>query len=305
MEQNLNLYRIFTAVAESGSVSRAADALYLSQPAVSRAVQKLEEALDTPLFTRSSRGVSLTNAGAALHERLRAAFAEIEAGERELRLAKELGVGSLTIGASSTLCKYLLLPFLKGFVEQNPHVRITIESQSTSHTLRLLEERKLDLALVVRPASARQLRFLHVADIHDIFVATDTYLGNLRERAPAPSGEEAERALFQNANLMLLDDRNVSRLHIDAYFEEAGITPGQILVANNMDLLIDFARIGLGVAGVIREFVADDLHAGRLVEIPLTRPVKKRVAGFAHRKDATLSPAAEEFLTYCQGALPL
>lgn len=307
MEQNLNQYRIFYTVAKHGNISHAAQALYISQPAISKAIAKLEDDLGTALFVRSSRGVTLTPQGEILYEHLHTAFDAIALGEDKLRRSKALGIGHLTIGASATLCKYMLLPFLQGFVAKYPHISITIESQSTSHTLRLLEEGKIDIALVVHPEAEGAIHFDPVSDIHDIFVATSTYLDNLRlrqsgEQAFAPDMDtpsfQGTKALFQSANMMMLDDRNVSRQHIDAYFKTQGIAPEQILVANSMDLLINFARIGLGIACVIEEFVEEDLRKGHVVKIPLAHPVKKRTAGFAFLKNAVPTEPLQNFITF-------
>lgn len=302
MEQNLNQYRIFYTVAKYGNISRAAAALFISQPAISKAVAKLEEELHTPLFIRGSRGVTLTSEAQILYEHLQTAFEAISLGEEKIRRISELGVGHLTIGASATLCKYMLLPFLKGFIEKHPHINITIESQSTFHTLGLLDEKKIDIALVVKPQSCKSLIFDNVGEIQDIFVATDTYLENLhlREKGSAQTEEEFEKELFRSANLMLLDDKNVSRLYIDEYLKATGIETEHILVANNMDLLIEFARIGLGVACVIREFVKEDLRTGKFVEIPLGQPIKKRAVGFAYLKGAPPTESMKNFTAFYQ-----
>ena len=143
MESNLAQYRIFYAVAQEGNISRAAASLYISQPAISKSIQKLEESLGTPLFSRSSRGVRLTEEGALLFQHVKIAFDSLKAGEEQLRQMTELGIGHLRIGVSTTLCKYVLLPYLKKFIELYPHIRISIECQSTSHTLQLLQELSL------------------------------------------------------------------------------------------------------------------------------------------------------------------
>ena len=110
MNQNLSSYRIFYTVAAAGNISKAAKALYISQPAISKSIQKLEDGLGCRLFSRSSRGVVLTEEGTLLFEHVRAAFETLTLGEEKLKRSIELGVGHLKIGVSSTLCKYILLP---------------------------------------------------------------------------------------------------------------------------------------------------------------------------------------------------
>ena len=93
MNQNLSLYRIFYATALAGNISKAADELFISQPAISQSIKKLEQSLDTALFVRSSRGVQLTEEGELLFSHVKSAFQTLEAGEHQLRLRRELGMG--------------------------------------------------------------------------------------------------------------------------------------------------------------------------------------------------------------------
>ena len=131
MEQNLSQYKIFYEVAKAGNISKAAKELYISQPAISKAISKLEDSLSTVLFTRNSRGVQLTEEGQILFEHTSSAFEQLNAGELELKRVREFNMGQIRIGVSNTLCKYVLLPYLKGFIGKYPHVNIAIESQST------------------------------------------------------------------------------------------------------------------------------------------------------------------------------
>lgn len=276
MEQNLSQYKIFYEVAKAGNISKAAKELYISQPAISKAIGKLEDSLGLSLFTRSSRGVQLTSEGEILFEHAREAFEALERGEQELRRIQEFDIGHLRIGVSNTLCKYILLPYLKTFIDQYPHMKVTIESQSTVQTLNRLEQQKIDLGLVAEPSLRKDLSFIPVMDIQDIFVSTRAYLENLYLR------EGPDTNIFETGNIMLLDENNMTRHHVDEYMGENAIFPHQILEVTTMDLLIEFAKIGLGVACVIRELVQKELDTGVLVEIPLQNSISRRTIGFAY-----------------------
>ena len=178
MYQNLSSYRIFYTVANTKNISKAAKELYISQPAISKSIQKLEESLGTKLFERSSRGVALTDSGELLYTHVKSAFETLSIGEDRLRRSIELGIGHLTIGVSSTLCKYVLLPYLKEFIKENPHINISISCQSTNQTLKLLEEEKLDVGLIGKPYLLKNIDFYSLREIEDIFVATKDYLHN-------------------------------------------------------------------------------------------------------------------------------
>ena len=292
MEQHLSQYRIFYEVARCGNISRAAKELYISQPAISKAIGKLEESLGTRLFLRNSRGVQLTPEGNVLFQHVAAAFDSLSRGEKELKRIHDFHIGQLKIGVSNTLCKYVLLPYLKSFVEKYHHVNITIESQSTAHTLEMLEARKIDIGLVAEPRARRGLNFTPVMEIHDGFVCTPAYMENLTLReGPAPD-------IFKTGNIMLLDRSNMSRKHLDTYLSDRDIEVNQLLEVTDMALLIEFARIGLGIACVILDFVSDDLKNGTLMEVPLDAPIPRRVIGFACPPQDQ-SQTLREFLAFC------
>ena len=292
MNQNLSSYRIFYTVANSGNISKAAKELYISQPAISKSIQKLEESVGCKLFSRSSRGVVLTEEGRLLYSHVSEAFETLTLGEEKLRRSIELGVGHLKIGVSTTLCKYLLLPYLKEFIREKPHISISISCQSTNETLKLLEDNKIDIGLIGKPGSLKNIHVDFLAEIEDSFVATKDYLRNLRARGIAPD------QILQNSTLMLLDKNNMTRQYIDDYFLNNEIHVKDYIDISEMDLLIEFARIGVGVGCVIKNFVKKDLEDGTLVEIPLKAPIAKREVGFAYNTNTRASKSLVEFINF-------
>ncbi len=301
MEQNLSLYKIFNTVAATGNISHAAKELFISQPAISKSINHLEENLGITLFTRTSRGVHLTEEGTLLYEYTKSAFDTLLQGEESIRRINELGIGHLRIGVSTTLCKYILLPYLKDFVQTYPHIKITIECQSTFQTLELLENKKIDIGLIGKPTSLKNLDFYQIVEIEDVFVATSAYLNNLRVRELSSTQKDLSMVssdIFKSANVMLLDEKNMTRLYIDDYFTNNQIETNQILEVSNMDLLIEFAKIGLGVSCVIKEFIQTDLINNSLLEIPLEKPLGKREIGFAHSINTSLSDSVQKFINF-------
>lgn len=298
MENNLSLYRIFYTTALKGNISNAAKSLYISQPAVSKAISKLEQNLGVVLFTRSPKGVALTYEGELLFDKIKLAFDSIELGEEQVRRTTELGSGHIKIGVSTTLCKYVLLPYLRDFIEENPHIKITINCQSTYQTLKLLEDGKIDIGFIGKPKDTKEymknLDFIKVGEIEDIFVTTKSYMDNLKIRV----ADHSRSSILQNATLMLLDKPNMTRQYIDAYFAEHHFEPGQLIEVTTMDLLIDFAKIGLGVACVIKDFVKKELESKDLIQVPLKVSIPKRNIGFAIPKNNVSSNATERFAAF-------
>ncbi|MBO7335568.1 MAG: LysR family transcriptional regulator, partial [Lachnospiraceae bacterium] len=261
MENHLNLYHIFYTVAQHKNISGAAKELFISQPAISKAISKLENNLDTRLFVRSSRGVSLTPEGEILYGQVENAFKSIQIGEEQLKKMNELGVTNLSIGVSTTLCKYALLPFLKDFVRDNPHIKVNISCQSSYETIAALERGSIDIGLVGIPQHTGSLSYVPIREIQDTFITTQTYLKNFRIREGFSND-----TVLSNATFMMLNKENLSRKYVDMYLSSHQIEMRNIIEVDSMDLLIDFARIDLGIACVIREFVEEDLKQGTLVE---------------------------------------
>lgn len=290
--ENLSYYHIFYEVASTQNLSRAARNLYISQPAVSKAIQKLEENLKTSLFLRSSKGVTLTPEGKVLYEHVKTAFLSLVNGEEELRSMRSFDAGHIRIGVSTTLCKYVLLPYLQAFIQNYPQIKVSIFCQSSNETLELLAENQIDFGLIGEPPHKKGVFFHPSAKIQDTFVCAKKYIRHLLPITP-----DFNQKVFQHCTLLLLDKNNMSRQFIDNYFTENQILPSHLLEITTMDLLIDFAKIGVGVACVIRSFIQDELEMGQLIEIPLPIPIPSRKIGFVYSRENALSLAAQQFLS--------
>lgn len=295
LENHLSHYEIFYTVAKLGNISKAADELYISQPAVSKAIKKLEESLSVVLFHRNSRGVSLTSEGAVLYEQVKMALQAIYKGESEVKRMNQLGIGHLRIGVSTTLCKFLLIPYLKKFIKKYPHIKITIQCQSTFETVKLLENNKIDIGLIGRPDHLKELSFHPIMSIQDTFIATSTYYKNLKVRVGSEKPD-----IFKEGNLMLLNEENITRRYVEHYLKQHQFEVKQVLEVSNMDLLIEFAKIGIGIACVIREFVETELENGSFIELPILNDIPKREVGFSYNTTAIRTSAMDQFIAFYQ-----
>lgn len=293
MENNLNLYYIFYTVALHKNISGAAKELYISQPAISKAISKLEQSLDVILFHRSSRGVTLTMEGELLFTQVQTAFSAIRHGEEQLKKVNELGISQISIGVSITLCKYVLLPYLQQFVKGNPHIKVTITCHPTMETLRDIDNSVTDIGVVGIPSLPNGLTYIPFREIQDTFVTTDRYLENLKIRV----GND-RKAILNNATFMMLNKENISRKYVDMYLSSHQITMDNIIEINTMDLLIELAKIDLGIACVIKDFVKDELDDHSLTEVSLGRAIPKRKLGLVYKDDTIMTDAMKKFISY-------
>ena len=308
MEQNLNLYQVFYEVANCRNFSVAAKKMYISQPAVSKAISRLEENLNTVLFRRSSKGAILTREGELLYRYVEQALGMLKAGEDELALSASRKVCPLSIGVSTMLCKYILLPVLKSFMEENPNIKISISCQSTYDTLALLQEGSIDIGLVgisspEETGKNHPITYLPLKRIEDIFVATDSYLLSFQNESREKIREKEDffYVTLKKASFIMLDKENISRKHVDTFLAEHQIVLQNVIEVNNMDLAIEFARAGLGIACVIRDFVEKDLKNGILRELKLGHKIPKRQIGFAYPSRGAVLEAVDGLMQYCRG----
>lgn len=290
-EQNIQLYRIFSEVARLGNITHAAKNLYISQPAVSNAINNLESSLGVTLFMRKSRGVQLTEKGELFYKHVKSAFDILEKGEFEIKQTENRKIGRISIGLSTTMCHFVMRPFLKKFIEEHPYIEISLINQSSYQTFNMLEEYGLDIGITTEPMKKNMFEYYPFMQYKYIFVATPSYINNLKLREAKNIND-----YFAFGNLMLLHKSHPLRQSVDQYFFHNGFTIGHTLEVSNMDLLIDFSKMGMGIGYVIKNFVLDELEEGSLIELPLDIPQVNRSFGLTYNKTAHLSTAMSIFI---------
>ena len=295
MSVKLELYRVFKEVAEVGNITAAAQALYISQSAVSQSIKQLEHDLQTRLFARNSRGVTLTAEGQMLYEYVRSAMGLLETGEEKLSQTRELQMGKLIIGASDTVTSQFLLPYLDSFHKQHPAIHIQIVSGRSHKVLGLLRSGKVDIAFASTPSDTSSLDIYPCFNTHSIFVAGAEYpcdfdhLYSLDEIAAFP--------------LILLERKASSRLYLERYFLQNGLRLNPEIELGARSLLVDLAAIGFGVAGVTEEFVHRDLESGRLKKLNTSFEIPARSVDMCLLNDVPQSAAAERFTAFVKDSL--
>lgn len=288
MVNRLGLYKIFTEVVEHENFSKAAKALYMTQPAVSQAIMQLEEKLGIRLFTRTSRGVIVTSEGQLLYEYISSAIDLIGAGEKKIRDAKNLMMGDLIIGVGDTISRYFLLPYLERFHIDYPNVKLKIVNRTTPQLTLLLKSGKIDIAICNLPVKDPALVVERCIDVHDIFVCGEQYKAKL---PPSLSLQDLVKL-----PLILLEKSSNSRQYVEKHMLSKGLKINPEIELGSHDLLLEFAKINLGIACVTQEFSQEYLQGGQLYKIKLEEDIPKRSIGYCFLKSVSLSPASTKFL---------
>ena len=285
---NLEWYKTFYMIANHGSISKAAEALYITQPALSRTIQQLEESLGCILFSRTSRGVKMTPEGELLYQFIDQAFSFISTAEKKISDLKNLISGEVRVGVSDTLCKHYLVPFLKLFNTLHPSIKIRVICPTTPGIIQLLKAGKIDFGIINMPYHDDQLQFRSIMAVQDCFVAGQKYRHLRIQRQPL--------ADIVKHPMLLLEKNSNSRLFIDQYFLNNAISVIPDFELGNIDLLVHFAKYDFGIACVIRNFVEDDLDKGLLYEIKPIEKIPPRSIGVTWLKDVPLSAASNELI---------
>lgn len=288
MDINYELYKVFYYVAASLSFSEASKQLYISQSAVSQSIKTLEKKLEQPLFIRSTKKVQLTPAGKLLLKHIEPAMNLIQRGESQLLESGTLGLGQLHIGASDTICRYFLVPYLKQFHKLFPSVPIKVTNATSLGCVELLEQGKADLIITNFPNSNLNHSYLQKTLCHfkDVFIANPAFF-DLSQK------EISFEALCEYP-LMILERKSTTSEFLHNLFLQHQLELMPEIELSSNDLLIDLARIGLGIAFVPDFCLTKESKDLYIVKTKETLPARQLVA--AIHPSLPVSQSTKEFL---------
>lgn len=272
--------------------------MYVTQPAVSVGIMQLENELGVKLFFRTSKGIKLTQEGETLYEYVANALNFLESGEDKLRELHNLDGGVLRVGASDMTLKFYLLDYLEKFNKEHPKVRLTVSNNPTPRTLEALKNGSIDFCVISEPVSEDdEITYKRVKTVRDIMVCCPEQYSRFCEGAK-------DFADLLCHPLVMLDRETSTRRYVEEWMRKCGVSEEllqpEIELATS-DLVVDFAKRGIGIGCVVDEFAREDIRSGRLIEIPLKRPFPPRCFMLAHLKKMPLNSGAKQFLALLDG----
>ncbi len=293
MDINYELYKVFYYVASSLSFSEASKKLFISQSAVSQSIKTLEKKLDQPLFIRSTKKVQLTPAGQVLFKHIEPAMNLIARGENQLLDSTTLGLGQLHIGASDTICRYFLVPYLKKFHKTYPNVPIKVTNATSIQCVDLLEQGKVDMIITNFPNGYLNHSYIRktVADFSDVFIANPNYF-HLKQK----------QISYQELNqypIMMLDRHSTTSEFLRNVFLQHQLELVPEIELSSNDLLLDLAKIGLGIAFVPDYCVPANTKDLFILDMKEKLPNRQMIA--AVNTGLPISAATEAFLSILPG----
>ena len=282
--------KIFLKIAELKSFSRAAHALYLTQPTVSQHIAALEQYVGLPLFDRADRDITLTRAGELLHTYARQIITLQDEAVQALDHFKGKKSGHLVIGASTIPGEYILPPLLGDFKKLYPDIQITMRIADTAVIVEELLNRNLELGIVGGRIRDEHLQYAKLADDEQVLIVPRRHRWWSKKQVPLDE-------LIQEP-LIMREQGSGSRMSMELNLREAGINPGNMLVSAEMGstaALKHAVRSGVGVAFISRRAVVDEVSHGLLRIITVSGHAFSRVFYAVTDRKRALSPLGKSF----------
>ena len=287
MENKIDSYKIFESVARNESVSKASEELFISQPAVSQSIKKLEESIGGELFNRTKFGVRLTSEGKIFYEQIKKGLDFIENGERLFSSLKNLEVGTIKIGASSTITKHILMPYLQEFHKLYPNITIDIVNHLSSTLVTMLKNGFLDLLILSLPTQeTTDLNIFPFTQVQDIFCTNPEYMDTTKKYTL----EE-----LKNYNLITQKRPSNTRTFFEEFLKENNTKLIPSTEAVSFNVVTDLTKIGFGYSYSTKEFIKEELEKGTLKELKTILP-KKRDIGLVLYKNTHTSFASKKLI---------
>lgn len=287
---NLELYKVFYTVAKCGSLTKASQELFISQPAVSQAIKQLENQLGISLFNRTHKGMELSATGGKLiFSQVEEALNLLEDAESKLSELKTTATGTIRIGATDSIFSHVLAEKLAQYNEKYPAVKLELISSTSPYTLNQLKDGKCDIAFINLPMDDNEVRFYGtVTHLSDVFVAGSKYA--------SLKFQEIHLKKLQELPLLMIEENTVARKAIDAYAEVVGVRFDPDVEVANWDFMKKLVIKGMGIGCIPREYCKQEFESGELFELSTVPALPVRGIGIAIAKHVTPSFAMKEFL---------
>ncbi|MCI7182453.1 MAG: LysR family transcriptional regulator [Schaedlerella sp.] len=291
MDINYELYKVFYHVASTLSFSEASKQLFISQSAVSQSIKTLERKLDQTLFIRSTKHVRLTAEGEILLRHIEPAIHLIQRGESQLIDAAATG-GQIRIGASDTICRYFLVPYLERFHKEYPNAHLKVINQTSLKCVELLASGQVDLIISNYPNKniSSSCSVKKIRKFRDVFIANHSF-GNLK-------GKKLTFDELSHYPILMLDKQSTTSEFLHRLFQQHQLDLVPEIELTSNDLLIDLARIGLGIA-FIPDYCIDDKMKDLFI-VSTRDELPERELILAYNEQIPMTKTVQNFLDFFQ-----
>ena len=286
MNVSYEYYRIFYYVAKYQNLTTAAEALHSNQPNLSRTIKLLEHALGCRLLLRSNRGISLTPEGRRLYSHVKVAVEALQNAEEELIMVTGLQKGMITIGASETALRLVLLPVLVEFQKKYPDIRIRIQNHLIDQAVESVKNGSVDFAVVASPADiSKPLNSCSLMQFQDILIGGNAY--SFLSKHPLSLQE------LEKYPLVCHGEHTMTYCFYDNFYRSIGLSLKPELEAATTDQILPMVKSNLGLGFIPEIFAAEAISTGEICRIPLRETIPLREIYLVENEERPLTVAAE------------
>jgi DNA-binding transcriptional LysR family regulator len=297
MSMNFDLadLRAFVAVAELNSFRAAADSIHLSQPALSRRVEKLENALGVKLFERTTRSVNLTAVGRDFSRKARSLLDDLESSLLSMHEVAASQLGEVVIACVPSAVYYFLPKVLKEYHEQYPKIRVRIIDDSANAVLESVARGEADFGINIIGTQEPEIDFQAIL--------TEPFVAACRRDHPLAKKRKVTWAELSQYDFLTVDKSSGNRLLVDLALTNTNARPSWCFEAKHVSTLLGLVEAGLGVAVVPRLAMPQGEHA-TLAMVQLVEPTVDRTVGLIHRRGRELPPMARKLYQLIEKTWP-
>lgn len=289
MNINLELYKIFYYVAKNENISRAANELLISQPAISKSIKTLEEQTNTNLFIRKRDGVELTETGEMLYKKIKDSMELIYSAENDLKTLTNMEVGTLSIGTSKIILHEILMPYIKEFHENYPKIKIQVTTGKTQDLIRKTRMGLIDTLITTLPNKIPpKFKTYKLTDLHDCFA-----VNNLNEYKETKINNKS----LETIPLLLLSKGSTTRKRLDDYCIQNNIKLHPKMEFTGELIVKDFTLNGFGIGLFTEEYIKNELEEKKLFKLESNIKLKNKYLGLVWDSD-NKSQVAKNFINF-------
>ena len=286
--------RAFVVLANSGSFTRAAKELHLTQSAISHSMKALESDLGCALLHRVGKKVLLTQYGEHFLIRAKSVLHEMSAARLEIKQLGKWGQGRIRVGATPTACQYVLPTVFREFREGFPDCQLEIVPGDTPLVLELLRQNRVDLALTLEPVDQDGLTFRHLYTDELLFAVSPLHPWADMRRVPLNEIEEQNFILYTRTSLTF-------RI-IEDYFQKQGKTIRSIIELGSMEAIKELVKIGMGVGILAPWIFSNEIERGSIVALPMPK-ILTRNWGVSAWRSRRINLQEETFIGLCEAVM--
>jgi DNA-binding transcriptional LysR family regulator len=284
MNINFELYKVFYEVANEKSISKGAEKLLISQPAVTQSIKTLEAELGGQLFIRTPKGVVLTEEGQILYNYISEGMRYFINGTNKFTSLKELNTGSISIGATTVISEQYLIPHLKEFNNLYPNISINIVNDLTDNLIKKLRNGDIDILImsINNEDTIKDLDLSLITELHDIFVGNINY-------------KDKEITNIFEENILLPKYPSVTRTNFNNYIKSKNLTCIPKMEVVSHSLLTSLVESGFGIGLLTKEFISSKLN-NTLYEVKTAIKVPTRHLVYATKSNSIPSFTTSKFI---------